>query len=64
MTLDQYSTLYREFSSKNFDYYGITDKTSCLLYELGHNDDKSIEGKYKADSYFIKYEQHEIEIVV
>ncbi|POG65017.1 hypothetical protein GLOIN_2v1782198 [Rhizophagus irregularis DAOM 181602=DAOM 197198] len=28
-TLDQYPTLYREFSSENFDYYGITDETSC-----------------------------------
>ncbi|GET56765.1 hypothetical protein GLOIN_2v1472842 [Rhizophagus irregularis DAOM 181602=DAOM 197198] len=27
--LDQYPNLYRECSSKNFDYYGITDKTSC-----------------------------------
>src|ERR1043166_7841280 len=26
-TLDQYPNLYREFSSENFDYYGITDET-------------------------------------
>jgi hypothetical protein len=62
--LDQYSTLYREFSSENFDYYGITDETSCPLCELDYNDnDESIEGRYKAGSYFIKCEQHEIEIV-
>ncbi|RIA82547.1 hypothetical protein C1645_835200 [Glomus cerebriforme] len=68
-TLGQYPTLYREFSSENFDYYGITDETSCdpkrtcPLCSLDHNDEKSIEGKYKAGSYFIKCEQHEIEII-
>ena len=35
--LDQYSNLYREFSSENFDYYGITDETSCPLCKLDHN---------------------------
>jgi hypothetical protein len=62
--LDQYPTLYREFSSENFDYYGITDEISYPLCELGHNDDdESIEGRYKAGFYFIKCKQHEIEIV-
>ena len=61
--MDQYPNLYREFSSENFDYYGITDKTSCPLCDLGYNDDESIEGRYKAGSYFIKCEQREIEIV-
>ena len=61
-TLDQYPTLYREFSSENFDYYGITDETLCPLCKLGHDDEESIEGRYKAGSYFIKCEQHEIEI--
>ena len=65
--LDQYPNLYRECSSENFDYYGITDETSCGDYicplcKLGY-DDKEIEGRYKAGSYFIKCEQHEIEIV-
>ena len=65
--LDQYPNLYRECSSKNFDYYGITDETSCGDYicplcKLGH-DDEEIEGRYKAGSYFIKCEQREIEIV-
>ena len=55
-TLDQYPTLYREFSSENFDYYGITDETSCLLCKLKHDDEESIEGTYKAGSYFIKCE--------
>ncbi|CAB4411356.1 unnamed protein product [Rhizophagus irregularis] len=67
--LDQYPNLYRECNSENFDYYGITDETSCRiskktiypLCKLGH-DDKEIEGKYKAESYFIKCEQREIEI--
>ena len=54
-------------SSENFDYYGITDETSCGDYicplcKLGH-DDEEIEGRYKAGSYFIKCEQREIEIV-
>ena len=67
--LDQYPNLYRECSSENFDYYGITDETSCgvsreticPLCKLGH-DDEEIEGRYKAGSYFIKCEQCEIEI--
>ncbi|CAB5382081.1 unnamed protein product [Rhizophagus irregularis] len=50
-TLDQYPTLYREFSGENFDYYGITDETSCGDYicplcKLGH-DDEEIEGLYE-----------------
>ena len=61
-TLDQYPNLYREFSSENFDYYGITDKTSCPLCKLDHGDEESIEGRYKTGSYFIKCEQCEIEI--
>ena len=67
--LDQYPNLCRECSSENFDYYGITDETSCgvsreticPLCKLGH-DDEEIEGRYKAGSYFIKCEQREIEI--
>jgi hypothetical protein len=67
--LDQYPNLFRECSSENFDYYGITDETSCgvsreticLLCKLGH-DDEEIEGRYKARSYFIKCEQREIKI--
>ncbi|GES88851.1 hypothetical protein GLOIN_2v1695250 [Rhizophagus clarus] len=43
-TLDQYPTLYREYSSEDFDYYGITDKTLCPLCKLGHDDEESIEG--------------------
>ncbi|GBB89614.1 hypothetical protein RclHR1_16350004 [Rhizophagus clarus] len=42
-TLDQYPTLYREYSSEDFDYYGITDKTLCPLCKLGHDDEESIE---------------------
>ena len=60
--LDHYPNLYREFSSENFDYYGITDETSCPLCNLDYDDDDSIEGRYKAGSYFIKCEQREIEI--
>ncbi|POG81949.1 hypothetical protein GLOIN_2v1470482 [Rhizophagus irregularis DAOM 181602=DAOM 197198] len=49
--LDQYPNLYREGSSENFDYYGITDEISCgvsreticPLCNLGH-DDEEIEG--------------------
>ena len=64
--LDQYSNLYREGSSENFDYYEMTDETSCGDYicplcKLGHNDEE-IEGRYKARSYFIKCKQCEIEI--
>jgi len=56
MTDPIYPILYREFSSKNFDYYGITDETSCPLCSLDHDDDDSIEGRYKVRSYFIKCE--------
>src|SRR5688572_227382 len=61
--LDQYPNLYREFSSENFDYYGVTDEISCPLCKLKHDDEESIEGRYKAGSYLIKCEQREIEIV-
>jgi hypothetical protein len=61
--LNQYPNLYKEFNSGNFDYYGITDETSCPLCKLDHDDEKGIEGRYEARSYFIKCEQHEIEIV-
>ena len=61
--LDQYPNLYREFSSENFDYYGIIDETSCPLCKLSHDDEEGIEGRYEARSYFIKCEQREIEIV-
>ena len=59
----KHPTLYREFSSENFDYYGITDEKLCPLCELEHGDEESIEGSYKAESYFIKCEQRKIEIV-
>ena len=61
-TLDQYPSLYREFSSENFNYYEITDEISCPLCKLDHGDEESIEGRYKTGSYFIKCEQREIEI--
>jgi hypothetical protein len=61
-TLNQYSILFREFSSENFDYYGITDEILYPLCKLGHDHEESIEGRYKAGSYFIKCEQYEIEI--
>ena len=54
--LDQYSNLYREFSNENFNYYGITNEKLCLLCKLEHGNEESIEGTYKAGSYFIKYE--------
>ncbi|PKK64342.1 hypothetical protein RhiirC2_787640 [Rhizophagus irregularis] len=56
--LDQYPNLYRECSSENFNYYGITDEISyevyiCPLCKLS-NDDEEIEEKgpitYKAKS--------------
>ncbi|RGB24115.1 hypothetical protein C1646_773545 [Rhizophagus diaphanus] len=33
----------KKFSSENFDYYGITDETSCPLYKLDHNDEEGID---------------------
>ncbi|CAB4476913.1 unnamed protein product [Rhizophagus irregularis] len=60
--LDQYPNLYRECSSENFDYYGITDETSCgvsreticPLCKLGHNDEEiedfGVGEKYKKET--------------
>ncbi|GES94916.1 hypothetical protein GLOIN_2v1791032 [Rhizophagus clarus] len=62
-TLDQYPTLYREYSNEDFNYYGITDKILCPLCKLDYDDEKSIESKYKIGSYFIKCEHHVIEII-
>ncbi|CAB4490487.1 unnamed protein product [Rhizophagus irregularis] len=45
--LDQYSNLYREFNSENFDYYGITDGTSYPLCKLDHDDEESIYRRYQ-----------------
>ncbi|RGB25369.1 hypothetical protein C1646_723939, partial [Rhizophagus diaphanus] len=53
-TLDQYYNLYREFSSKDFDYYGINDETLYPLCKLNHDDEEGIDGMYKSRSYFIK----------
>nr|CAG8585917.1 7795_t:CDS:2 [Entrophospora candida] len=58
--LEQYPDLYYEFSSENVDYYGITAETLCPLCELNH--EEGVEGRYETGSYYIKCEQHEIEI--
>ncbi|RGB22764.1 hypothetical protein C1646_775579 [Rhizophagus diaphanus] len=56
-TLDQYPNLYREYSSEEFDYYGITDKTlygpsrTCPLCKLGYDDEESIEDKIRSKLY-------------
>ncbi|GES98558.1 hypothetical protein GLOIN_2v1778212 [Rhizophagus clarus] len=42
-TLDQYPNLYKEYSSEDFGYYGITNKTLCPLCKLSHDDEESIE---------------------
>ncbi|CAG8706658.1 6064_t:CDS:2, partial [Cetraspora pellucida] len=57
----KYSNLYKDGNSKNVDYYRITDKTLCPLCKLKHNDE-DIEGRYKIGSYYVKCEQHGIEI--
>jgi hypothetical protein len=65
-TLDYYPNLYREFSSEDFDYFGITNEKICPLCKLEHDEEESLEGRYKAGSYFIKCEQREqreIEII-
>ncbi|CAG8581811.1 3925_t:CDS:2 [Cetraspora pellucida] len=62
--LGRYPDIYREFSSKKFNYYEIIDKSLCPICKLNHRDEKSIRDKYEAGSYFIKYEQQEIEIIV
>ncbi|RHZ61246.1 hypothetical protein Glove_349g33 [Diversispora epigaea] len=60
--LEQCPDLYKEFSSENVDYYGITAETLCPLCNLDHDGDEDIEGKYKDGSYYIKCEKHETEI--
>jgi hypothetical protein len=42
--------------------YGITNEKICPLCELEHDEEESLEGRYKAGFYFIKCEQREIEI--
>ncbi|CAJ0829585.1 13439_t:CDS:2, partial [Entrophospora sp. SA101] len=44
-TLEQYPNLYREFSSENANYYGITDETLCPLCKLNH--EEGVEGRYE-----------------
>ena len=44
-TLDQYPNLYREFSSEDFDYFGITNEKICPLCKLEHDDEESLEGR-------------------
>ncbi|PKB97666.1 hypothetical protein RhiirA5_432688, partial [Rhizophagus irregularis] len=48
-TLDQYPNLYREFSSEDFDYYGINDETLCPLCKLDHDDEEGIDDTSKDD---------------
>ncbi|CAG8608049.1 13938_t:CDS:1, partial [Cetraspora pellucida] len=59
-----YSDLYKEFSSENFDYYGIHEGSLCRVCRQSHEEGQSIKGRYKAGSYFIKCGQQEIEITV
>ncbi|CAG8779044.1 16251_t:CDS:2, partial [Cetraspora pellucida] len=49
-------------SNKNDDYYRITDKSLCSLCKLDNDDDNGIRGRYEVESYYIKCEQHRIEI--
>ncbi|CAG8509827.1 1863_t:CDS:2 [Ambispora gerdemannii] len=63
-TLEQYPTLYYEYSSENFDYYRITNETLCSLYKLNHEDEEGIEGKYKNETYYIKCEAFEISTII
>ncbi|PKY60727.1 hypothetical protein RhiirA4_431335, partial [Rhizophagus irregularis] len=50
MKLRRKEILCWEFSSENFDYYGITGETSCPLCSLDHDDEESIEGRYKKET--------------
>ncbi|RHZ45881.1 hypothetical protein Glove_645g52 [Diversispora epigaea] len=60
--LDQYPDIFYEFNDENIDYYGITDEASCPLCKLDHDDEEGIKGEYKDETYYIKCEQHEIQI--
>ncbi|CAG8607475.1 7484_t:CDS:2 [Ambispora gerdemannii] len=60
--LGRYPDIYREFSSKKFDYYEIIDKSLCPACKSSHKDEKSIRGRCEAGSYFIKCGEYEIEI--
>ncbi|RIB10733.1 hypothetical protein C2G38_2250582 [Gigaspora rosea] len=60
--LDQYPDIFYEFNDENIDYYGITDETLCPLCKLDHDDEEGIKGEYKDETYYIKCEQHEIQI--
>ncbi|CAJ0825914.1 6241_t:CDS:1, partial [Entrophospora sp. SA101] len=58
----QFSDLYKTFSNKKFDYYGIIEGSLCPICKLNHEDGKSVKGKYEAGSYFIICGKREIEI--
>ncbi|CAG8618552.1 7807_t:CDS:2 [Ambispora gerdemannii] len=61
-TLEQYPDIFYEFNDENIDYYRITDETLCPLCKLDHDDEEGIKGEYKDETYYIKCEQHEIQI--
>ncbi|CAG8801493.1 18546_t:CDS:1, partial [Racocetra fulgida] len=46
-TLKQYPDIFYVFNNKNIDYYRITDKASCPLCKLDHDDKKCIESRYE-----------------
>ncbi|PKY60485.1 hypothetical protein RhiirA4_449672 [Rhizophagus irregularis] len=57
--LDQYPNLYKECNSENFDYYGITDETTCGNYicplcKLGHDDEEIEVGGFGSSGRSIK----------
>ncbi|RHZ74205.1 hypothetical protein Glove_227g186 [Diversispora epigaea] len=58
----QHSDLYKQFSNKKFDYYGVIETSLYPVCKLSHKDEKSVRGRYEAGSYFIKCGGHEIEI--
>ncbi|CAG8716030.1 7863_t:CDS:2 [Cetraspora pellucida] len=60
----QYPNLCQEDSNKNNKYYEITDESLYLLCKLDHNNNNSIEGRYKVGSYNLKCEQCGIKVKV
>ncbi|RHZ76160.1 hypothetical protein Glove_202g57 [Diversispora epigaea] len=64
-TLEQYPDLYYKYrSKKNINYYRVNAELPCPICKLNHKDKDSVNGEYKNESYYIKYEASGIDIII
>src|ERR1051325_7790708 len=57
------SYLYRKFSNENSDYYGTNSETLCPLCKLDHDDEESIEDRYKAKSFLLNVNSMKLKLL-